>query len=248
MPHQSYFLARPEDFSRAHIILRDAEHHHLSRVLRHGPGDHVWITDGAGRMARGRIAEITKQTTVVEVEELFHGYGEEAFRLTLAQAVPRLPRFEWLLEKGTEIGIAAFWPMQAARSTVRLKPEVPDRWDRLLRAALKQCGRSKLPELHAPQPFAAVVDRAGAFDFCWIAHAPAPAPDCRWNFRQEPARGDGKSGLLLVGPEGGFADEEIELARQRGFAFLELGTRRLRSETAGLTAAGLLLAQFRDVL
>lgn len=243
MPHQQNFLANTEDITPTQIILHDDEHHHLSRVLRHKSGDRVWVTDGQGVMFSGTILEIGKRRTIVEIDQQFRNYGEEPFRLILAQALPKASRFEWLLEKGTEIGVAAFWPMVTQFSTVKSEKNNLVRWQRIIKAAVKQCGRSVLPAIEKPQSFGEILEKAGEFEYRWIAHTPAPETVKMWSSHQPIEWQQGENGLLLIGPEGGFSEEEVEQAAQADFVFLDLGKRRLRSETAGIVAASLLLSQ-----
>lgn len=254
MAHEYFFYIAGEDIAfdgeLAHsFTVCGDEHHHLSRVLRLRPGDRIAATDGFGLCLEGRITAIGAKETTVAVELQARNRGEAPLRLVLAQGVPKAPRFEWLLEKGTEAGIHSFWPMLSSHSTA--KPEKSShkaqRWQRLAIAAMKQCGRSVLPEVAAPQSFAEVLGRAGEFDQCWIAHHPAPPGASIWH----PSSGRIASrGLLLVGPEGGFSDAEVEQACAAGCQVLQLGSRRLRSETAGLLAASLLLldSEFRFTL
>ncbi|MFQ5627432.1 MAG: RsmE family RNA methyltransferase [bacterium] len=244
MPHQHYFLAKHEEIAADQITLCGDEHHHLSRVRRLQVGDKIWVTDGQGMMFSGVISEITKRHTKVEIGEQLPNYGEEPFRLTLAQAMTKAARFEWLLEKGAEMGVAAFWPMMTQFSTVKSNKGNMERWQRILKTALKQCGRCVLPAVEKPLPFEKIIEKSSDFAYRWIAHRPAPEDSHLWRFSNEVEISHPANGLLLIGPEGGFSDEEIEMAAHSDFDFLDLGKRRLRSETAGIVAASLILNQF----
>lgn len=244
MSHQYYFFVDPQDISQQQALLRDDEHHHLSRVLRQKPGDTILLIDGLGTLYTGTITEIGKRESRILIESQVRDFGEERFRLTLAQAVPQPARFEWLLEKGTEIGVAAFWAMRSQLSATKSQKGNIERWQRITKSALKQCGRSGLPEIQPVRSFEKILAEAASFDCCWIAHAPVPQGAKIWTFQPRSTATEPMDGILFVGPESGFSDQETELAFQHDFHFLDLGVRRLRSETAGLVAATLLLQQF----
>ncbi len=207
--------------------------HHLLRVLRVRPGARVVLGDGKGGTALATVARAGGGEVVCEVEPS-RMQAPPAPRLTVAFAVPRLARAEWLLEHGTEVGIAVFQPLATVRS--RPQRERPERWRRIVRGAAGQCDRAWLPEV---LPCRELAD--------WLA---APLPPSRWVGDGDAVRtlgdGDDRSaadGALLVGPEGGFADEERDAIRAAGFAPRRFGAHVLRTETAALVGAALLLAR-----
>lgn len=235
---------RPDLPQDAHVIIRGEDHHHLSHVLRMTPGQPIRATNGLGEMFSCSISEISAHQTIAKVHERIVDYGEASFRLTLAVAVPKISRFEWLLEKATELGVYAFQPVITQRSAPGSAKLNTGRLQKILKAAMKQCGRSRLPGLHAPQPLAALLAGAHAFPHRWIAHRAAQDRTTSRPAVGKEQRGGvayGGCGIVLVGPEGGFAEEECHAAADAGFAFIDLGERRLRTETAALVAATLLL-------
>lgn len=224
------------------------EYKHLRRVLRHRIGDEVMATTGRGWMYRCRISSMGPGYATLEIVERWQNRGEPRFRLTLAPAIHKFSRFELLLEKGTEIGVGQFQPIFTAFSQQQTGASKVSRWERILKSAVKQCGRSCLPALLPPCSFDEFLARTGAYDYRWIAHVPAPAGAPCWTHRSAVGEAaPGRTGVVATGPEGGFSDQEIEAALHAGFQFLSLGSRRLRAETAGLVAASLLLAQFGDL-
>ena len=259
MARREYYLVDPADIHYRYsgkkkeastLILRQQEHRHLSRVLRHRPGDEVQVTDGKGCMYTCVIEDIRRDESMLRITSVVLEAGEPRFlELTLAQAIPRENRFDWVLEKGTEIGLRAFIPMLCARGDVTPREQKQKRWHRVLTSAVKQCGRSRVPQVYAPASFEQVIAESTAFDLLWIAHLPLPEKAETAARRQPsfPAVDDVRSGLLLVGPESGFTEQEVSMAQQAGFTFLDLGPRRLRSETAGIIAAAVLLEQFGEL-
>ena len=251
MARKIFFFIEPDDLQREDdgrvvaFILRNDEHHHVFRVLRSKVGDELWGTDGKGAMFHAGITAMNSSEIHAAVIEAYPDFGEESFRLTLAQAVPKQQRFEWLLEKGTEIGIDSFWPLRTKFSEVHPGAGKRKRWERIVKTATKQCGRSRCPELLPDVSFEDIMQESHDFTHKWIAHGPEklqggiPAADVARD------SGSSQTGIVLIGPEGGFSGPELEMAVANGFSQLMLGTRRLRSETAGLAAALLVLEKMR---
>ncbi len=250
MARKEFFYAPPQ-----HIVykqnrpisfrLQGEEYRHLRRVLRHQIGDTIWAVDGQGMALFGEIMRMDETAAEVKVLQVQPQLGEPAFQLTLAVGLPKLPRFELVVEKGTELGVHAFQPVISRYSVVKPSASKAERWQRIAVAAMKQCGRSRLPDVLAPVGFGELMARSAEYDYRWIAHAPAPRDAVLWDGRGEagdaPERG---RGVLLIGPEGGFSDEELQQAVEHGFAFMGLGPRRLRTETASIVAATLLLRRW----
>jgi 16S rRNA (uracil1498-N3)-methyltransferase len=254
MPRREFFYAPPENFTADVITLAGDEHSHLVRVLRHKIGDRVTVVDGAGLAAESEIIEIGKTVTRLRLIKKARRLGEPFVHLTLAQALPKGNRFDWMIEKATEIGVSAFIPLICERSEVTPGAGKNDRWHRLALAAMKQSCRSICPAISEPVMFGALCRRASSlpagqtgrlreFDFVLMAHEGAGDPLPQLVNRSPKPR----IGLVLIGPEGGFSENEIKLAREAGITFWGLGPRRLRAETAGVVAAIKILAAFGEL-
>lgn len=218
--------------------------HHALRVLRLGVGDAVTLFNGEGGEYPGRIVEAGRGVRVQLAE--WRDVGRESpLELVLAQALPSGDRMDWLVQKAVELGASSIQPLAAARSVVRLAGSRAERrlehWRQVAVAACEQCGRNRVPEI------APILDLRQ-----WLGRLPqdnglsrlllcAGAPR---RLRELPV---GRGCLLLVGPEGGFTDEEAAAARLAGFADLSLGSRILRTETAGPAALAALGALFGDI-
>jgi len=240
MPRQEFFYAPPENFAGEFVELKGNEHHHLTRVLHHKIGDRVTVVDGMGRAAaEGEIVASDRVSTRLRIHTLTQNLGEPAVHLTLAQAVPKGARFDWLVEKGTEIGVSAFIPLLSEHSEVQPGSGKAERWRRLTLAAMKQSCRSVWPMVNEPTHFVDLAKCLSEFDLALLAH-----PTASDISRDLAAQVMPRKVLLLVGPEGGFAEEEVTLAQEAGCKLLGLGPRRLRAETAGLVAATKVLTAY----
>lgn len=208
--------------------LDDEESRHLLTVLRRQVGERLQLTDGQGNFYEGEIMEAGKKHAVVQILET-RPSPEPPARLHIAIApTKQIERFEWFLEKATEIGIQEITPLlckRSERTTIR-----HDRLEKVLVSAMKQSLQSRLPLLHPLTPFPKVVQQAASPQrfIAWCADTPLPHLNTLLQPRTDT--------LILIGPEGDFTPEEVTLALQQGFAGIGLGPTRLRTETAGLVA------------
>ena len=209
--------------------------HHLARVLRCRPGDTIQLGDGRGTTATATVTSVRRDE--VDVTLAAHRRHEPLRpALTLAFPCPKGARADWLFEHATEVGVAVLQPL----STQRSRPQGPrlDRWRKLVRAAAGQCARPFLPHVAEPVELAAFVARApGPLRVL----ADAAGPPLR------PAAAEVRQATLLVGPEGGFTADERSSAIAAGFRPARLAGHILRTETAALVGAGLLLSSARQV-
>jgi 16S rRNA (uracil1498-N3)-methyltransferase len=209
--------------------LSGEEARHCAQVLRMRVGEELVLVDGKGGYYKGVLAEIGKRDCGVKITESTLDYGRRPYRIHLAVAPTKnMSRWEWMLEKVTELGVDQVTPLLCKRSE-RVQVRV-DRLEKIAIAAMKQSGQAFLPLLSEPMAFADLVSRA-AYPQAFIAHC---LPDAKVSLAQncEPL----KDVLILIGPEGDFTPEEIDLALRHGFQAADLGLTRLRTETAGLAA------------
>lgn len=214
--------------------------HHL-HVVRQPPGAELLLFNGEGGQYRARLAELGKKHASATIDGFEPAEAELPYPVTLAQALPEGAKMDWIVEKAVELGVAAVRPLAARRSVVRLAGERAEKrqahWQGVIVAASEQCGRNRLARLEPLVEF----DR-------WIAQ---PAPGAvRILFSPRAAvslsgwaRGQAPQAVtFLIGPEGGFTDEEEQAAIAAGALALSLGPRVLRTETAGLAALAALTA------
>ena len=221
------------DLTTPRYTLGEEESKHCIRVLRLRRGDTLHLTDGRGTLYRCEIAEEDARRCTVRVVERFPDYERMPYRLTMAVAPTKnIERFEWFLEKATEVGVSEIVPLLCERSERRaLKIE---RAERVVVSAMKQSLKAYRPTLRPLTPFG----EAAAMPFegrKFIAHcAPAQSPEGKAYLPATLRRGE--AALILIGPEGDFSPEEIAFARANGFEEITLGAQRLRTETAAVAA------------
>jgi 16S rRNA (uracil1498-N3)-methyltransferase len=240
MPLMHTFLFAPEDRSESQITIAGEEARHLFDVLRLHKGDMVRLVDGGGEAHICEIIESTKKNCVCSIIKSIRNGGEPRIRLTLAVGLSSASKFETVLEKGTEIGVSRFVPLYTQKGKVRQFDKATltrklKRWQRVCAAALKQAGRSRLPAVEMPIGFEEFISSCPAADTA-LFH-----PEGRNAFQHAQKLFRADTATLLVGPESGFSDEEIRLAREKDIPVISIGDRTLRTETAGIVIPALFI-------
>lgn len=209
--------------------------HYMGRVLRLPAGAEVQLFDGSGFEFLGLISEITKKRLTVTLTEQIAGLPESPLHTHLGQGLARGEKMDFVIQKATELGVNEITPLVTERCEVRLSDERADKrllhWQQVAISACEQSGRTKIPVIHAP---IALDD--------WLVHVQADLKLMLHPMAESIESYTKPSSLaLLIGPEGGFSDNEIAKAKQHAFQSIRLGHRVLRTETAPIVA--LTLAQ-----
>lgn len=236
------FYVLPQDVTGDRIALRGEEAYHAARVCRCRPGDLIDATDGAGMFYRCQVSACSAEVTEADALERLPEHGEARTRVTLAVAPVKGERFDWLVEKAVESGAARILPMVTERTVVQAGGR-GDRWRRVALAATKQAKRSRLTEVTEVRPFCDVLpDLAAQVDLLLLAWEGALAP-----LSDAIPSSPVASASVLVGPEGGFTEEEVAAARSLGARPFSLGPRRLRTETAAVLSVALVLYELEKI-
>lgn len=229
--------------------------HYLLKVLRLEPGRPLVLFNGDGRDYACKVQATHKKTLDVWVESATERASESPLTLHLAQVISKGERMEFTLQKAVELGVTEITPLFSERSDVKLSKErlvkKHQHWQQILHSAAEQSGRARTvplnPAMALPDFLQELTSKASAVD----THSPgyglrfilSPTGDHPSLSALESCR----NALLLVGPEGGFAQEEVAAAEQYGFQGLTLGPRILRTETAALVALSILQHRFGDL-
>ncbi|MHB2026107.1 MAG: RsmE family RNA methyltransferase [Elusimicrobiota bacterium] len=237
------FFLKPGSVSGKSFHLKGPEAFHLAKVLRSRPGETITLFDGDGRRFDGLIEDIQPDGSVLG--SILRKIGEPSAarkpRITLCPALLKPARWELVLEKGTELGVWAFSPLLTQRTLI---PETAaekkmERSSRVIMAAAKQCGVSRLPELRPPEHFRdAVRSRQDSISLlAWEALPGVCAASVLRPALERAVQARKPADIrVFIGPEGGWADEEVELAEAEGALLFGLGPSVLRAETASLAA------------
>lgn len=216
------------------VALSDDQGHYLSRVLRLAPGDPLVVFDGKGQEASAAVSSVAPRVTL-SVGTFTPIDRESPQRIVVMQALCTGDKMDWVVQKSTELGAAEVWPLQTARSLVRLDgaraEKRRDHWQKVAEAAAAQCGRNRVPTIAAVRSFTEAL--ACAKHYLSETAAPTKAwlldPFAEESLSNAPLA---SRLLLAIGPEAGFTDEEESEARRTGFMGVRSGPRILRTETA----------------
>ncbi len=228
-----YFYVPAEYIIDQHVAIEGDEAKHISRVLRKQPGDRIWIVDGMGKAFETVIRLVAPEMIECEILYEHHHLHEPDIDVTLAVAQLKNPsRMDWIIEKATELGVRTIIPLQTSRTIARSPKE--DRWNNIALAAMKQSGRCILPKITPAKDLEIVLANSTEFDMKLIPYE--RTDHILFIAEALKNRKPPRSAMILIGPEGGFTEEEIQMAEKAQFTQVSLGRRRLRTETAALIA------------
>jgi 16S rRNA (uracil1498-N3)-methyltransferase len=243
---QRYFVPA-EQFAADTVALLGDDAHHASRVMRMRVGDSFIVSDDAGREAIAKVTGIAAGRVDAAIEELIASDREPAWQITIAQSLPKGDKMELIIQKGTEIGAYAFIPFESERMIVQYdaKKEAKrlERWEKIAKEAAEQAHRSRIPGIAKPLSWKQLVGSIGEYDlvlFCYEEEGRSGSAGLRGAAAPLAARRDLRV-LVIVGPEGGFTEQEASEAQAAGAVLIGLGKRILRTETAGIVALTALL-------
>ena len=238
------FYVEPKTTASDPVELDGPLAHRIAKVLRLRAGDEIALFDGSGMDVHVRLDDVSDRRVAGSVLAPTNGPAEPRVRVHLYQSITKADRFEWLIEKGTELGVASVVPLVTARAVVRPEGEGnrAERWHRIAVEAAEQCGRSAVPVIGTPARFDAAIASAQG-----LRLLPYEAADhLASNIQSALTRAIDELFALgevsiFIGPEGGFEPAEVQLAQSSSATIVTMGERVLRAETAGLTALTLVM-------
>lgn len=226
------------------ISLPDAVAHHV-QVLRLGPGAPIFLFNGEGGEYAARLESIEKRRATATIIDFSDREVELANTITLAQALPEGAKMDWIIEKAVELGAAHIQPLAAQRCVVRLAGDRAQKklqhWQGVAVAAAEQCGRNRVSSIADIADFSAWITKQDEQPRILLS----PRADMsltEWARKHQP-----QALTLMIGPEGGFSEQEENAAKEHGVIALSMGARVLRTETAGMAALAALNALWEEI-
>lgn len=237
-----YFYTLPTNIKNDIVVIEEEEFTHLVHVMRKKVDDRIMIVDGLGTAYEVTITAIAKRHAEVKILQKYEQHNEPKVKVVLAVGILKNPaKFDFLVEKAVEIGVHEIIPLKTEH-TIQQHVKI-DRWQKLALAAMKQCGRSFLPKIHDLMIFDEAIRYSKNFSTKIILHKPDVfGESANWQVTMPNTKIT--SVIVFIGPEGGFSDSEIDTAKNSNFECMELGRRRLRTETAAIVACSLLLTGY----
>ncbi len=242
------FFVSPSCISGGRVTLTPDAARQLSRVLRASPGDTIIALDDSGYEHRVTLDVVSPKQAAGVISDIYAGDGEPQLRITLYQGLMKADRFEYVLQKGTELGISRFVPVVYERTVARsaITAARAERWRRIIREAAEQAGRCRLPVLESAVNFSeACAGAAKPTIIGWEFERNIGIKDAL--LRQKADIEGARSLGIIIGSEGGLTEGEVAEALSRGVTPVGLGRRILRAETAGIIAAAAALYEMGEL-
>lgn len=234
------FFFNKNDISRGQVQLFGEDEKHIKTVLRAREGEELTLCDGESMDYQCRIASL-ERGVLLDILSKEVCETEPKTKITLYQGLPKADKMELIIQKCVELGVDRIVAVSTERAIVKLDKKENkklERWQKIAEAAAKQSGRGKIPEIgQQVLKFKEAVAEAKGLDGAIIPYE----KEQETGIRQFVQGFQGESIGVFIGPEGGFAEEEIALAQENGITPITLGKRILRTETAGMTTAAILL-------
>jgi len=242
------FYADPSEMKKQRPQISGPDVRHMQKVLRHAPGDRVVLIDGSGYEYPAVIESMTRDTAAFTVTGKVLSSATSPLELVVAQGFLKEKKMDTIIRHLTELGISRWVPVFSERSVARPDgkrlAERGRRWEAIAIESLKQCGLSRLPEISQPIPMKDLLEDP----------EPCDGKVVFWEDETQPAKpvdalfpAAPRKILVLIGPEGGFSSEEIEMAKAAGFQSASMGPRILRAETAAIAACTLIQYIYGDM-
>lgn len=235
-----YFVS-PENITGDNIIITGEDAKHLATVLRSEQGDLVEICDGQGTDYQCEITSVDKKEVALKIKNQVLCLSEPKTKITLYQGLPKADKMELIIQKCVELGVEKIVPVSAHRCVVKLDKKDSakkiQRWQKIAESAAKQSGRGIIPQIGEVISFKEAVKLGKEAQGSIIPYE----HEEKRGIREFVESFSGSEVAVFIGPEGGFADEEIALAIENGILSVSLGKRILRTETAGMATVAILL-------
>jgi len=225
------------------IIITGNDVNHIRNVLRLKIGEKIMVSDGSGTDYQCSISEIGSDMITASIEDVFKNAAELPVKITLFQGMPKSDKLELIIQKAVELGVYEIVPVITKRTVVKIDDKKAgkklERYNVIAESAGKQSGRGIIPTVKPFMSFKQALEYAKTFDMNLIPYEEAKGME----YSREVIKDiHGKKSLgIFIGPEGGFAKEEVDMAIEAGAKCITLGNRILRTETAGLAVLSIIM-------
>lgn len=246
------FFTEPGNISGTEGRITGDDVKHIYKVLRLSEGEKIVLNDCNGTEYLGKISNVSKTEVIVEILEKLEINNESSVEIYLFQGLPKAQKMDLIVQKGTELGVKEFIPVITDRVDVKLKGDFKklDRLNRIALEAAKQSKRSIIPKVLEPISFDNMLDKFNEMDLFLVPYENADNFGMKGvisELRKKDTLNEIKKIGIMVGPEGGFEEAEIDRLKNEGAYIITLGSRILRTETAGFVAASLIQYEMGDL-
>ena len=229
------FFVSPDNISGKTITIDTGDVQHIKKVLRLNEGDIITVSDSTGTDYEAEISEISKDAVICNILSEEKNSSESNINVTIYQALPKGTKMEYIIQKNTELGVVRIVPCALSRCVVKLDAKDAkkkcERWQKIADEAAKQSGRGVIPKIGDVMSFRDAVVEMKKSDFCFVPYESEEDTGLKELLKNNKSAVDIS---FMIGPEGGFALDEIDYIDKSGIRRVTLGPRILRTETAGL--------------
>ncbi len=246
-----HFFVQSENIKEDKVVISGSDVRHITSSLRLSVGDKITVADGERNKYFVEIVSMDNKKVIGRIKDEVEKKIEPEARITLVQGVPKSKKMDLIVQKSTELGIDKVIPVETRRTVVKLKPSKAKRrvkrWQKIAREAAKQSGRARIPHVGRLIKFREIKELMAEYDLILIPWEDEEQISLKEVVRKLKKTGQGKRIMIIIGPEGGFASQEVELIRDEGAYSVSLGPRILRTETAGIVATTMVLYELGDL-
>lgn len=244
-----FFVGQDQiDLEQKRICVTGTDVNHIKNVLRMKKGEEILISDGESREYTCRIDEISQGEVLLAITDGEESNRELPSRIYLFQGLPKSDKMELIIQKAVELGVYEIIPVDMKRTVVKLDSKKQEaklrRWQGISESAAKQSKRIVIPQIHQVLKFSEALKYADNLDVCLMPYE--LAEDMQYTRKILGNIRPGQAVGIFIGPEGGFAPEEVEMALENQVQSITLGRRILRTETAGMTVMSILMFLLED--
>lgn len=237
------FYVAKEQIGETEIAITGTDVNHIKNVLRLEPGEWLVVCDGNNMDYYCRVKSLFQDEVLCTIEKTELGDTELPARIVLFQGLPKGDKMDFIVQKAVELGAHTIVPVTTSRSVVKLDEKKgakkQERWQKIAEAAAKQCDRGVIPVVEKPVTLSQAFDMARNLEYNMIPYECAKGIEEARQMVAEAAKAESVG--IFIGPEGGFAPEEVEKAAETGARVMTLGRRILRTETAGMALLSILM-------
>jgi 16S rRNA (uracil1498-N3)-methyltransferase len=246
-----FVKTQPEDLKNGRIVITGEDVKHIGSVLRARAGDALELCDGAGTDYEAVIEQVSKENVITRITGSGPNQTEAPVEIALFQGIPKSDKMDFIIQKCVELGVNRFVPVTTARAVVKFgdardAAAKAARWGRIALEAAKQCDRGKIPVVEEPVGFDKALKLSDGYALKLLPYEEETDGSLR-NVLHSCIRETDSKIAIFIGPEGGFEKEEAEKAVQNGFRSVKLGPRILRTETAGIAVASIVMYELGDM-
>lgn len=249
---QRYFILEDKNWSKQSVFITGDDVHHIKRVMRGKIGDSIICNRKDGKAAICEITEIGDEHVKAKLVEWLEHESELPVEVTIVQGLPKGDKFDFILQKGTELGASVFIPFRASRSVVvwdeKKMKKKKIRFEKIVKEASEQSHRTMIPKIEDAVNLQQLIEIGKSYDVCLFAYEEEAKKDSFQSFAEILTKvKQGMRLLICIGPEGGFTEQEVDELKNNGFQPVRFGPRILRTETASLYALASISYHFEEL-